>query len=266
MVDITRQRYEHLAHTEGALICWTCASPIASQLHYGALRSENEANAPDIDEHTNTNNARSHLIRTCNIPDATIPDVINNDTIAYIRKCVRQIIVNKPHECGLSRHPAPCIQPTCVPFGYGDLVGSTFEHRSSRTARIYLAAPSLEHVENDHDAHTTYTTIQLRVYYRTVPGMQHPTPTYGSIGLPEFLLSHGTTTQTDTPVNVIEPPQNTHARKTWPTSDRPHDIELIRQYHRITHIICQRFRSNTTRGGGPHGQTYIVWRIFRFVS
>ena len=32
VVNITRQRYAHLAHTEGALICWTCASPIANQL------------------------------------------------------------------------------------------------------------------------------------------------------------------------------------------------------------------------------------------
>ena len=132
--------------------------------------------------------------------------------------------------------------------------------------KIYLAAPSLEHVGNDHDAHTTYTAIQLRVYYRTVPDMQHPTPTYGSIALPEYLSSHGTTTRTDTPVNVIEPPQNTHTRKTWPTSDRPHDIELLRQYHRINHIICQRFQSNPDEGGAPHGQTYIERRIFRFVS
>ena len=146
-----------------------------------------------IDEDTNANNMQSYLIRTCNIPGATIPDAINYDAIAYIRKCVRQIIINKPHECGLSRHPAPCIQPTRVPFGYGDLVGNTFEHRSSRTAQVYLDAPSLEHAKNDHDAHTTYTTIQLRVYYRTVPDMQHPTPTYGSIALPEYVSSHGTT-------------------------------------------------------------------------
>ena len=122
VVGITRRRFEHLAHTEGALIiCLTCASPIASQLHYEALRSENDTTTPDIDEHTNANNARPHLIRTCNIPGATIPDAINHSAIAYIRKCARQITIDKPHECGLSsRHPAPsCIQPTRVPFGYG---------------------------------------------------------------------------------------------------------------------------------------------------
>ena len=249
VVNITRLRYEHLAHTEGALICWTCASPIANQLHYEALRSEHETSTPDTDADTHVDNMRSHLIRTCNIPDTTIPNAINHDAIAHIRKCVRQIIINKPHECGLSWHPAPCIQPTRIPFGYGDLVGNTFEHRSSRTARIYLAAPSLEYVENDHDAHTIYTTIQLRVYYRTVSDMQHPTPTYGSIALPEYLSSHGTTIRTDTPTDVIEPPHTTHPTKMWPTSDRAHDIELLRQHHRIAHIICQRFQSNPDEGG-----------------
>ena len=29
VVDITRQRYEHLAHTEGALICWTYVPPLS---------------------------------------------------------------------------------------------------------------------------------------------------------------------------------------------------------------------------------------------
>ena len=181
VVNITRQRFKHLAHTEGALVCWTCASPVASQLHYEALRSEHTASIPDVDKDANTNSIRSHLIRTCNIPGTTIPATINHDGIAYIRKCVRKIIIDKPHECGLSRHPASCIQPKRAPFGYGDLVGNTFEHRSSRTAQVYLVALSLEYAQNDHDAHTTYTTTQIRVYYRTVSDMQHPTPTYGSI-------------------------------------------------------------------------------------
>ena len=43
-------------------------------------------------------------------------------------QCARQIIVDKPHECGLSRHPAPSIQPTRAPFGYGGLVGNTFSN------------------------------------------------------------------------------------------------------------------------------------------
>ena len=35
----------------------------------------------------------------------------------------------------------------------------------------------------------------------------------------------------------------------WPISDRAHDIELMRQYHRIAHIICQRFQTNPNEGG-----------------
>ena len=79
--------------------------------------------------------------------------------------------------------------------------------------------------------------------------MQHPTPTFGSIALPEYLSSHDTTTRTDTPTDMIEPPHTNHSRNTWPTSDRAHDIELLRQYHHITHIICQRFQSNPDEGG-----------------
>ena len=157
--------------------------------------------------------------------------------------------MNKPHECGLSRHPAPYIQPTRIPFGYGDLVGNSFEYRSARTARIYLIAPSLEYIKNDHNAHTTYTSIQLRVYYRTTPDMQHPIPTYGSIALPEYLLSHDTTTRTDNPTVITEPPHIDYTRNVWPTSDRAHDIELLRQYHRIAHIICRRFQTNPDEGG-----------------
>ena len=56
-------------------------------------------------------------------------------------------------------------------------------------------------------------TIQLRVYYRTVPDMQHPTPTYDSIALPEYLSSHGITVRTDTPVDVIEPPHTNCLRQ-----------------------------------------------------
>ena len=212
VVNITRERFKHLAHTEGALVFWTCASPIASHLHYETLRSGHVTSTPDIDEDTNANNIRSHLIRTCNIPDTTIPDAINHDTIAYIRKCVRQIIINKPHECGLSWHPAPCIQPKRVPFGYGDIVGNTFEHRSSRTAQIDLVAPSLEYAKHDHDPHMAYTTIQLRVYYRTVPDMQHPTPTYGSIALPEYLSTQDTTTLTDIPADMTVPQRTDHTR------------------------------------------------------
>ena len=224
-------------------------SSIANQLRYEALRSEQEAATPDTNANTSTDNIRSHLIRTCNIPDNTIPDAINHDAIAHIRKCVRQVIMNKPHECGLSRHPAPYIQPTRVPFGHGDLVGNSFEHRSSRTAQIYLIAPSLEYIENDHDAHTTHTTIQLRVYYRTVPDMQHPIPTYGSVALPEYLLSHHTTVRVDTPTVMTEPSRTDHSRNMWPISDRAHDIELLRQYHSIAHIICQRFQTNPNEGG-----------------
>ena len=153
--------------------------PIANQLHYEALRSEQEAATPEPDANTNTENTRSHLIRTCNIPDSTTPDAINHDAIAHIRKCVRRVIMNKPRECGLSWHPAPHIQPTRVPFGHGDLVGNSFEHRSSRTAQIYLIAPSLEYIHRKRsrrscDIHNyTATCIYTTARFPTC-NTQHP--------------------------------------------------------------------------------------------
>ena len=79
--------------------------------------------------------------------------------------------------------------------------------------------------------------------------MQHPTPTYGSVALPEYLLSHDTTARADTPTVVTEPPHTDRSRNMWPISDRAHDIELMRQYHRIAHISCQRFQTNPNEGG-----------------
>ena len=79
--------------------------------------------------------------------------------------------------------------------------------------------------------------------------MQHPTPTYGSIALPEYLSTHGTTIRTDPPADMTVPLHTDHTRETWLTSDRAHDIELRRQYHRIAHIIRQRFQSNPDEGG-----------------
>ena len=123
------------------------------------------------------------------------------------------------------------------------------QFRSSRTAQIYLIAPSLEYIKNDLGARTIYTNIQLRVYYRTVPDMQHPIPTYGRIALPEYLLSHDTTARVDIPIAVTEPSHIDHSRNMWPISGRAYDIELMRQYHRIARIICQRFQTNPNEGG-----------------
>ena len=80
-------------------MCWTCASPIANQLHTETLRSAREASDPDMDDGTGASNIRSHLTRTCSMPDTTTSDIVNHDAIAYIRKCARNIITNKPHEC-----------------------------------------------------------------------------------------------------------------------------------------------------------------------
>ena len=102
-----------------------------------------------------------------------------------------------------------------------------------------------------------HTTTQLRVYYRTVPDMQHPTPTYGSVALPEYLSTQDITTRTDIPADMAVPQRTNHTRGIWPTSNRTHDIELLRQYHRIAHIIRQRFQSNPDEGGGGAAQPNV---------
>ena len=107
----------------------------------------------------------------------------SQDTAACIRDCVESIIANRPLACGLVCHLAPYVQSERVPYGHGDLVGTTFEHRTGSKAQVYLVAPAGRFVKRDHGPLTVYDETQLRAYYRSIPDMQNPTQVFGRIPL-----------------------------------------------------------------------------------
>ena len=168
-----------------------------------------------------------------------------------IRGCVTCIIERRPLVCGLVCHPAPYMQPSRVPYGHGDLVGSSFAYCAGGTAQIYLVAPAHQFVENAHGPLTEYDDTQLCVYYRSTPDMQRPVPVFGSTPL---LLRLGlprppTSPQRGVPVPTVFTTPN---RYIPPTSHSPHsdNASLLRMYRRIARVVASRFAVNPDRGGG----------------
>ena len=62
-------------------------------------------------------------------------------------------------------------------------MGTAFGYRTGSKAQISLVAPAARFVERDHGPLTTYDETQLRVYYRSIPDMQHPTQVFGRASL-----------------------------------------------------------------------------------
>ena len=148
-------------------------------------------------------------------------------------------------------HPAPYMQPSRVPYGHGDLVGSSFAYCTGGTAQIYLVAPAHQFVENEHGPLTEYADTQLCVYYRSTPDMQRPVPVFGNTPL---LLRLGlprppTSPQRGVPVPTVFTTPN---RYIPPTSHSPHsdNASLLRTYRRIARVVASRFAANPDRGGG----------------
>ena len=126
VVRVVAERFAHLAHTEGILVCWACAIPVVLQIHARADAQARSvaAPSPDADEgHPPRPHARP--VRACTriVPRLNSP---SHDAAACIRDCVECIIANRPLACGLVCHFAPCVQSARVPYGHGDLVGTTF--------------------------------------------------------------------------------------------------------------------------------------------
>ena len=64
---------------------------------------------------------------------------------------------------------------------------------------------------------------------------------------------------TDDQADVTTPTTYTNrARDIWPTSTRKDDVELRRQYHRIAHIIRQRFQSDPDGGGQAQSSAMMI--------
>ena len=151
---------------------------------------------------------------------------------------------------GLACHFAPAAQPSHVPYGHGEIIGKPFEYRSGRRAQVYLVAPTLEFVKPTNGPQEPFSESQLCAYYRSIPDMQHPTPAYGSVPLRQRLQS----ITPSTPNPRAAPPEADTTpdsrRSAVPHTARPGDAELLRQYHRIAHIVPSRRAMNSRRGGG----------------
>ena len=80
--------------------------------------------------------------------------------------------------------------------------------------------------------------------------MQHPTPIYGSVPLHQRLqpMPPSTSNPRTVPPEVGTTPDL--RRSAVPHTARPEDAELLRQYHRIAHIVSARGAMNSERGGG----------------
>ena len=205
--------------------------------------------SPDVeDDHLPRPHARP--VRACTRTPPR-PDPPLRDTATCIRDCVGSIIANRPLACGLVCHFAPYVQLERVPYGHGGLVGTAFEHRTGSKAQVYLVAPAARFVERDHGSLTVYDETQLRAYYRSIPDMQHPTPTqvFGRTPLDRRLRP---------PPASPSPPCGTPPSTVGMTPDRnappvvshPEDASLLRQYYRISLVVSSRRATNPTRGEG----------------
>ena len=243
------ERFAHLAHTEGMLVCWACAIPVVLQIH---ARLDAQAHpaaepSPDVGEgHPPRPHARP--VRACT-RTAPRPDSPPRDTATCIRDCAESIIANRPLACGLVCHLAPYVQLERVPYGHGDLVGTAFEYRTGSKAQVYLVAPAGRFVRRDHGPLTVYDETQLRAYYRSIPDMQNPTQVFGRIPLDCRLRPPPASPSPPcgTPPSTMG---MTPGRTAPPVVSHPEDISLIRQYYRISLVVSSRRAANPTRGGG----------------
>ena len=251
VLALVRKRFAYLAHHEGILVCWACAVPVADQVHKCGTTPPIDDDGSTLGEDAgraqpgpSTRPARA-CTRTPSCPQPT-----EHNTETCIRACVKNILARRLHVGGLTCHYAPAAQPARVPYGHGGIIGVPFEYRSGRSARVYLVAPALEFVKPSHGPHESFSTSQLRAYYRSTPDMQHPTPVYDSVPLCQRIQPE----PPSAPDPRIAPPTvhtapGTHQPAT-PHTARPEDAELLRQYHRIAHIISARHAVNSERGGG----------------
>ena len=251
VLAVVRKRFTYLAHHEGILVCWACAVPVADQIHKCGATPPVDDDGSTLGEDTGgaQSGSSSRPTRACTRAPSS-PQPTEHSTEAHIRACVKNILARKLHVGGLTCHYAPAAQPTRVLYGHGDIVGVPFEYRPGCSARVYLVAPALEFVKPSHGPHESFSTLQLRAYYRSTPDMQHPTPVYGSVPLCQRIQPEPPSASDPR----IAPPTmrtatDTH-QPTTPHTARPEDAELLRQYHRIAHIISARHAVNSERGGG----------------
>ena len=142
VVRVMTERFTHLAHTEGILVCWACAIPVVLQIHAREEPRDHSAAGHSLDANSG-HPLRPHArpVRACTriVPQ---PTPSSHDAAACIWDCVKRIVEHRPLTCGLVCHFAPCAQPTRVPYGHGGLVGTPVAYRTGSMAQVYLVAPA----------------------------------------------------------------------------------------------------------------------------
>ena len=136
VVRVVTERFVHLAHTEGILVCWACAIPVVLQIHARNETHDHPTEGPPTDTQTgHPPRPGARPTRTCTrtAPQLNLPP---HDTSACIRDCVACIVEQRPLACGLVCHSAPCAQPVRVPYGHGGLAGTPFEYRMGGMAQV----------------------------------------------------------------------------------------------------------------------------------
>ena len=259
VLAIVRKRFAYLAHREGILVCWACAVPVADQVHRGddthPAAGGGSSLGEDAGQASPGPNARPARACTRTLPRS---QPTAHDTETCIRACVKNILTRRLRVGGMTCHFAPAAQPARVPYGHGGIIGEPFEYRSGRSARVYLVAPALEFVKPSHGPRESFPDSQLRAYYRSIPDMHHPTPVYDSVPLSQRLQLGPTPTPGPRPAPPAVNAAPDSQRSETPHAARPEDAELMRQYHRIAHIISARHAINSERGGGSTARRIFV--------
>ena len=130
VVRIVTERFEHLAHAEGILVCWACAIPVVLQIHARDEAHDHPAEGTPTDAHVD-HPPRPHNRPTRACTRTALPSNLPpQDVSKCIRDCVACIVGRRPLVCGLVCHPAPRAQPARVPYGHGGLVGTSFARQA----------------------------------------------------------------------------------------------------------------------------------------
>ena len=60
VVRIITERFAHLAHTEGILVCWACVIPVVLQIHAHNEAHDHPTEGPPTDTDTDTQTQTDH--------------------------------------------------------------------------------------------------------------------------------------------------------------------------------------------------------------
>ena len=145
VLALVRKRFAYLAHKEGILVCWACAVPVVDQIHERSRKysAADDGSSLRNDTAQTSPGTSTRPTRACTRTPLRL-NPTEHDTEACIRACVTHIFSKRLLVGGLTCHFAPAAQPSRVPYGYGGIIGKSFEYRSGHCSQVYLVAPALD--------------------------------------------------------------------------------------------------------------------------